>query len=262
MATFENILLQGIWSQAGLLWIVSSFHTSHHQLNSSVEKCTSPLAKWSIISFTNQSIFGHKGTLYAVSAGPLLPTHPTSPSLMLFFLSTRAGSPTVPPVFDSLWRTILMGNGVFRVLNISKSGWRRRSKQIFERMTPVSLPSLSLSPLSLVNLRGRCFGQMLKTFLPPPSSLAARWSNVDETMVMTPTRPCCRLLIVKTRLSSGICPGMAVYPRLWTCSRFLLGRLGGKQPGASGWEEEGSPKLYEARSSSYCFKVKTKSSGV
>lgn len=46
--------------------------------------------------------------------------------------------------------------------------------------------------------------------------------------------PCCRLLIVKSGLSWGICQGRALYPRLWTCSRFPLVRLGGK-PLLGGW---------------------------
>lgn len=46
------------------------------------------------------------------------------------------------------------------------------------------------------------------------------WDNGDDTNL-----PFCCLLIVKSGLSWGICPGRALYPLLWTCSRFRFGWL-------------------------------------
>lgn len=51
--------------------------------------------------------------------------------------------------------------------------------------------------------------------------VAVAWSSVDDNC-----SPCCRLLIVKSGRSWGISPGRALYPRLWTCSRFRFWRLG------------------------------------
>lgn len=89
------------------------------------------------------------------------------------------------------------------------------------------LPLPPISVLSLVNLRGRCFGDFffLLVFqrLWPDPMLMRQWS-------WHPYLPRCCLLIVKSGLSWGICPGGALYPRLWTCSRRVERDWGWDEP--------------------------------
>lgn len=101
--------------------------------------------------------------------------------------------------------------------------------------TRLPLPTTSLC---VVNLRGRCFASTLKTFLPHCFSVAVVWSNVDDSY-----SPCCCLSRVKSGLSWGFSAGRTLCPRLWTCSRFPLGRVEGL------W-------VYETRCPSCCFKMK------
>lgn len=152
---------------------------------------------------------------------------PPGPSLTVFFLS-----PTVPPVFSLLWSTILMRNGVFHVLNSSTPGWRARSKRVCGHMSPT--PS-NLSPQPRKPERKMFWSDAWdlssSLFFSGCGLIQCWWDNGDDT-----SSPCCCLLIVKSGLSWRICPGRALYPQLWTGSRFPLGRLGGETAGGEGGE--------------------------
>ncbi len=158
--------------QAGFLWIVPYFTSPVSGVHSSIEKCTSPL----LSNPSLQSLI--KVNLVTVQF-KLAYWAPPQILLTVFFLS-----PTVPSVFSPLWSTILMRNSVFRVLNSSKPGWWGRSKRVCGHCSPT--PS-NLSPQPCKPERKMFWSDAED--LPPCFSRSVAWSNVDETMVMTPTRP-------------------------------------------------------------------------